>query len=97
MPSDATHHPDDRRARDAAIVEALMVPFSVIVGDVLRHRAPEVPLPDWNQPVQAFFFDQPSFQRAVPACADNDQVRTPFPGFVHDDPAWVAVSDARLN
>ena len=36
-----------------------MVPFSVVMGDVLRHRAPEVLLPDRNQPVQAFFFERP--------------------------------------
>ena len=59
MPSHATRHPDDRRAGDEAIVEALMVPFSVVVGDVLRHRAPEMLLPDRNQPVEAFFFDRP--------------------------------------
>jgi hypothetical protein len=51
MPSHATRHPDDRRARDEAIVEALMVPFSVVVGNVLRHRASEMLLPDRNQPV----------------------------------------------
>ena len=59
MPSDATRDPDDRRARDEAIAEALMIPFSVVVGDVLRHRAPEMLLPDRNQPVQTFFFDRP--------------------------------------
>ena len=36
-----------------------MVPFSVVVGDVLRHRAPEMLLPDRNQPVQAFFSGRP--------------------------------------
>jgi hypothetical protein len=50
MPSHATRHPDDRRARDEAIVEALMVPFSVVVGDsgrravVTGHRL----LPGWR-------------------------------------------------
>ena len=54
MPSHTTRHADYRRARDEAIVEALVVPFSVIVRDVLRHGAPEMPLPDRNQPVQTF-------------------------------------------
>ena len=60
MPSHATRHPDDRRARDEAIVEALVVPFSVIVRDVLGHRAPEMPISDRNQPVQTLFFDRPN-------------------------------------
>ena len=58
-PSHATRHLDYRRARDEAIVEALMMPFAVIVLDVLRHGPPEMPLPDRNQPVQAFFLDRP--------------------------------------
>jgi hypothetical protein len=37
-----------------AIVESLMVPFVVVVLDVLRHRPPEMPLPDGNQPVETF-------------------------------------------
>jgi hypothetical protein len=52
MPSHRTRHADYRRARDEAIVEALVVPFSVIVRHVLGHRAPEMPISDRNQPVQ---------------------------------------------
>ena len=59
MPSHTTRHADYRPARDEAIVEALMVPFSVVMGDVLGDRVPEMLLPDRNQPVQAFFFDRP--------------------------------------
>ena len=36
-----------------------MIPFGVVVLDVLRHGATEVPLPDRNQSVEAFFFDRP--------------------------------------
>jgi hypothetical protein len=52
-------HLDDRRARDEAIVESLVVPFSMVVLDVLRHGPPDVSLSDRRQPVQAFFFDRP--------------------------------------
>jgi len=36
-----------------------VIPFAVVVRDVLGHGAAEVPIPDRNQPVQAFFFDRP--------------------------------------
>jgi hypothetical protein len=36
-----------------------MIPFAVVVLDVLRHGLPEMPLPDRNQPVKAFFLDRP--------------------------------------
>ena len=39
------------------IVESLVIPFFVVVLDVLRHGPPEVPLPYRNQPVEAFFVD----------------------------------------
>src|SRR5262249_20150468 len=32
---------------------------AVAVLDVFSHRPPEMPLPDRNQPVEAFFFDRP--------------------------------------
>ena len=44
-----------RGARDEAILEALVVPFSVIVRDVFRHGPGEMPVPNRNQPVQASF------------------------------------------
>ena len=56
MASDTIPHLDDRRSRNETIVQALMIPFGVVVLDVLRHRTPEVPLTDWNQPVQAFLW-----------------------------------------
>jgi hypothetical protein len=34
-----------------------MIPFAVVVLDVLRDGRSEVPLAERNQPVQAFFFD----------------------------------------
>jgi hypothetical protein len=37
----------------------LVIPFGLVVLDVLRDGAPEMPLPDRNQPVEAFFFDRP--------------------------------------
>jgi len=36
-----------------------MIPFGVIVRDVLRDGRSEVSLAERNQPVQAFFFDGP--------------------------------------
>jgi hypothetical protein len=59
VPPYATRSIDDRRSRDESIVEALVIPFSVVVLDVLRHSAPEVPLPERNQPVEAFCLDRP--------------------------------------
>jgi hypothetical protein len=59
MASHPTRHLDHRLARDEAIVESLVIPFDVVMLDVLRDGATEVPVPDRNQPVQAFFFDRP--------------------------------------
>jgi hypothetical protein len=59
MTSHTMRHLDDRRARDEAIAESLVVPFTVTVFNVLRHGVPEVPLSDRNQAVQALFFDRP--------------------------------------
>jgi hypothetical protein len=59
MTSHTIRHPDDRRGRNEAIVQSLVIPFGVVVLDVLPHGAPEVPLTDRNQPVQAFFFNRP--------------------------------------
>ena len=44
---------DDRQSSDESVVETLVIPFLVIVLDELRHRAPEMPLPDRNQPVNS--------------------------------------------
>jgi hypothetical protein len=52
-------HLDHGRGGDEAIADTLVIPFGVLVLDVLRYGAPEVPFPDRNQPVQAFFFDRP--------------------------------------
>ena len=52
-----TRHLDHQLARNEAIVQSLVIPFFVVVLDVLRHGPPEVQLPDRNQPVEAFFFD----------------------------------------
>src|SRR6478672_686944 len=41
------------------MVESLVIPFAVVMRDVLRHCVANVPLSDRNQPVQAFFFDRP--------------------------------------
>jgi hypothetical protein len=54
-----SRHLDRRRARDQAIANALVISFGVVVLDVIRHGAAEVPRPDRNQAVQAFFFDRP--------------------------------------
>jgi hypothetical protein len=59
MASHATHRLDHQRTRDETIVESLVIPFAVIVLDVLCHGSAEVPHPDRNQPVQAFFLDRP--------------------------------------
>ena len=50
---------DRRLARDEVVVESLVIPFAVIMLDVLRHGPPEMPLPDRNQLVETFFFDRP--------------------------------------
>jgi hypothetical protein len=57
MASDATRHLDHRWAGDESIVESLVIPFAVVVLDVLRHGPPEMPVSDRNQPIEAFFFD----------------------------------------
>jgi hypothetical protein len=59
MTSYMTCHLDHRLAGDQPIVQPLVVPFSVIVLDILGHGPPEVPLPERNEPVQALFFDRP--------------------------------------
>jgi hypothetical protein len=51
MASHATYRLDDRPARDELIVESLVIPFAVIVLDVLCYGAAEMPGPDRNQPV----------------------------------------------
>jgi hypothetical protein len=48
-----------RRARDQPIIETLVIPFAMVVLDVLCQRAPEVPLPERNQSVEAVFLDRP--------------------------------------
>ena len=61
-----------------------MIPFAVVVLDVLRHGAPEMPLPDRNQPVKAFFLDRPhtAFRvgvriRRAPRNKDDADTRVP--------------------
>src|SRR4029079_9696889 len=54
----ATRHLDHWLSRDDSIVESLVVPLIVVVLDVLRYRAPEMPIPDRNQLVEAFLFDR---------------------------------------
>jgi hypothetical protein len=44
MPSHATARPDDRRIRDEAVSESLAISFGVVVLNVLRQGAPEMPL-----------------------------------------------------
>src|SRR2546425_11433605 len=58
VPPHATPPIDDRRSLDESIAEALVIPFAVVVRNVLRHRASEVPFADRNQPVEAFFRDR---------------------------------------
>ncbi|MEP7309199.1 MAG: hypothetical protein ABJA98_27160 [Acidobacteriota bacterium] len=35
-----------------------MIALAMVVLDVLRHRVPEVPLSERNQPIQTLFFDR---------------------------------------
>jgi hypothetical protein len=42
-----------------------VIPFSVIVLDVLRHRAPEVPFPERYDPIETFFLDGSDESRRV--------------------------------
>ena len=48
-----------RHPRDQPIAEPLVIPFAMIVLDILRHRVPEVPLPERNHPIETFFLDGP--------------------------------------
>jgi hypothetical protein len=59
LTSHASHHVYDRRARDNAMVNALVIPFTVIVRDVLRHSSSEMTMAERHLPVQPFFFDRP--------------------------------------
>jgi hypothetical protein len=45
MTTHASGHLDGPRARDEPIVESLVVPFAMVVLDVFRERAAEVPVP----------------------------------------------------
>src|SRR5262245_23600023 len=48
---------DRQRACDQLILEALMIPFSMIVMDELRDGPPEMALSGRNHSVEALFFD----------------------------------------
>jgi hypothetical protein len=52
-----TRHLDGGQARDEAIVQSLVIPFVVVVFDILRHGPAEMPLSDRNQSVKALFLD----------------------------------------
>jgi hypothetical protein len=45
------------RGVDEIVAEALMVPFTVIMCDEFGKRTTEVPLPERDEAVEAFFFD----------------------------------------
>jgi hypothetical protein len=48
-----------RCAHDQPIAKSLMIAFAMIVRDELHDEAPEVPLPQRNDPIQALFLDRP--------------------------------------
>ena len=50
---------DHRRGRDQSIAETLVIPLAMIVLDELHDGVPEVPLTDWNDPIETFFLDRP--------------------------------------
>jgi hypothetical protein len=60
-----------------------MIPFAVVVLNVLRDGPPEVALPDRNQAVEAFFFDRPHEPfvrvRIGPALRDAHNLDTSVP------------------
>jgi hypothetical protein len=66
--SHATRHVDKRRAGDEAIADTLVIPFGVVVRDVLRYSRSKMPFSEWNQPIQAFFFDRPYEPFGVGVC-----------------------------
>jgi hypothetical protein len=37
----------------------LVIPFAMIVGQVLGHAAAQVALAEWDQPIQALMLDRP--------------------------------------
>src|SRR4029453_9604267 len=43
---------------DQRIGESLVIALTMIVHHEFRHRAPEMPLAERNQPIQTFFFDR---------------------------------------
>ena len=46
------------RTRNEPIAQSLVIPFVMIVLDELRDDAPEVSLPDRNDPVETFFLNR---------------------------------------
>src|SRR4029453_6496398 len=49
---------DRWRARNQRVLEALMIPFPMVVIDEFRHGPAEVALPKRNHPIETFLFDR---------------------------------------
>ena len=45
------------RASDECVVESLVIALTVVVRDVFRNRASEMPLPDRNRPIETLLFN----------------------------------------
>src|SRR5262249_24811562 len=43
---------------DERVPESLMIPFEMVVLYKLAHRTPKMALAQWNDPIEAFFFDR---------------------------------------
>ena len=61
-----------RRSREQHIAKTLVVPFAVVVGEVLHDGPPEMSFPQRHDPVQAFAFDREHKSLGI-----GVQVRTP--------------------
>jgi hypothetical protein len=46
-------------ADDQLVSQAVMMTLTMVVGNILRHRPSEVPFPERNDPIEAFFLDRP--------------------------------------
>jgi hypothetical protein len=81
-----------------------VIPFEMIVRDILRDRASEVPLADWNDAIETFFLDRPDESLGVGvrvwrALGDQHyadaRVPEPTPDIVAPFPIPIADQDLR--
>ena len=56
------------RALDQHILQTLMVPLAMVVGNELDHRSSEMLFAQWNHPVETFLLDRPHKSLRVRIC-----------------------------